>query len=116
MLQRCKTAGITLLVSADVPDATSSRHCSERGHIEGASFWEWNTFSIPGRAHLKSNPPRLEVHTQTDRQTDLLSAAPLSVGTVLFSPMSRQEWPFYSSQDAVTQPLCRETATLQSTQ
>lgn len=42
------------------------------------------------------------------RQTALQSAAPLRVCTVLFSPMSRQEWPFYSSQDAAS-----HTATLQ---
>lgn len=85
----CRTAGITRLVfSTDVPDQTPSHHCSEQGHMEGATFWEWKAFLVPGSHISKVTVLSLKcIH----RQADPLSATPLTVGTVLFSPVSGQE-------------------------
>lgn len=58
VLRRCKTAGVSFLVSADVPDLTSSCRCSKQGHTEGATVWEWNTFSLPGWHISKVTPTR----------------------------------------------------------
>lgn len=85
----CRTAGITRLVfSTDVPDQTPSHHCSEQGHMEGATFWEWKAFLVPGSHISKVTVLSLKcIH----RQADPLSATPLTVDTVLFSPVSGQE-------------------------
>lgn len=63
MLHGCKTAGTTFLVSTNVPDPTSSRHCSEQGHIQGAKLLGMEDIFSSWPALLKSNPPELEAHT-----------------------------------------------------
>lgn len=51
------------------PDLISSRHCSEQGHTEGASFLEWKAFLIAGCHIAEVTFLSLEVHAQTDRPT-----------------------------------------------
>lgn len=60
----------TFLVSTNVPDPTSSRRCSERGHIEGVKLLGMKTFSVPGQHLLKVTLPSLKhIHRSTKCST-----------------------------------------------
>ena len=39
---------MTCLVSTDISDPAPSRHCSEQGHTEGATYVDWKAFLSPG--------------------------------------------------------------------
>lgn len=67
-LHKLLVYNITFLVSADVPDPTSSRQCMCEG-TRRFELLELEHVLNSWLAHLKSNPPHLEVHAQTDRAT-----------------------------------------------
>lgn len=79
-----------------------------RHHTRGGERrWFWNRakiFSLLAGGRKKQTSPPWSACTDKPGHPP----GPLQRCAALFSPASEQEWPFYSSEDAFTEPLCTE--------